>query len=278
MEKIKKKLGLKINFKISPKIISSINKPKNATIMFAKNLNQKQINKLNKIKNGVLILEKENKLIKKNIIQIIKNNPRAYYFNLLKKNINFNKSITKPKIGKNCDIHESVTIGSGCIIGDNTVIMANVVLGDNIKIGKNCTIKSNSVIGQRGFGNYINKKKVLETIDHYGSVEIENNVEIGALNTIAMGTIDNTIIKKNNKFDDHVHVAHNCIIGENNTFTAGTILGGSITIGKNNFFGLNSTVKNGIKIGNNNIIGAASNVIRDIKNNLTVYGNPSKNK
>ena len=34
--------------------------------------------------------------------------------------------------------------------------------------------------------------------------------------------------------------------------------------------------KNKIYIGNNNIIGQAANVVKNIKNNLTVFGNPAK--
>ena len=113
------------------------------------------------------------------------------------------------------------------------------------------------------------------SINHIGMVKIGNNVEIGALNTIAQGTLDSTIIKSNNKLDDHVHVAHNCIINENNELTAGVTIGGSVKIGKNNFFGLNATIKNGITIGSNNFIGISSSIIKSISNNYLAYGNPA---
>ena len=48
-------------------------------------------------------------------------------------------------------------------------------------------------------------------------------------------TIDNTIISSYNKFDDHIHIAHNCKINKNNIFCAGVVLGGSVKIGSNNF-------------------------------------------
>ena len=53
---------------------------------------------------------------------------------------------------------------------------------------------------------------------------------MGAHNTIAQGTIDNTIISSYNKFDDHIHIAHNCKINKNNIFCAGVVLGGSVKI------------------------------------------------
>jgi UDP-3-O-[3-hydroxymyristoyl] glucosamine N-acyltransferase len=73
-----------------------------------------------------------------------------------------------------------------------------------------------------------------------------------------------------------VHVAHNCIFKKQNTICAGVIFEGSVTLGKNNFIGLNVTIKNKIKIGNNNLIGAGSNVVKNIRNEKIIYGNPAK--
>ena len=274
-KKIIKILNIKSNY-IPIIYFKSLNKLENNTICFANHIDKKTIKKINNLKNGIIILKTKNNLISKKIFQIIKSNPKSFFFSLLNESVK--KTVIdykKPIIGKNTSIHKTVIFGSNCKIGNNTKILANVVVGDNVIIGKNCVIKSNSVIGQRGFGNFHLNKKI-ECISHIGGVKIGNDVEIGALNTIAKGTLDNTIVKSNNKFDDHVHVAHNCIIDENNEFTAGTILGGSIKIGKNNFFGLNSTIKNGVKIGSNNLIGSSSNIVKNISNNNLVYGNPGK--
>jgi len=269
------KLKIKENF-ISKKHFSSLSRFKNNTICFAQKITQNNIKKINNLNSGIIILKTENKLIKKKILQIIHSSPKIYFFKLLNENIKKNPTIyIKPRVKKSAVIHKSVVIGSNSSVGDNTKICANVVIGNNVKIGKNCFIKSNTVIGQRGFGNFVLKGKIFP-ITHIGGVKIGNDVEIGALNTIAQATLDYTIIKSNNKFDDHVHVAHNCIIDKNNEFTAGVILGGSIKIGKNNFFGINSTVENGITIGNNNIIGSSSNIRKNILSNKLIYGNPAK--
>ena len=275
-KKIEKKLNLKIKFKLKKKFFSSMENLKEGTIFFSNNLNNKSIIKLKSLKNGILITNKKNFLINKNIIQIIKRDPKFFYFDLLRKIISSKNKITKPILGKGTILDKKVSVGNKVKIGKNCRIHSGVVIGDNVTIGNNCTIKSNSVIGQRGFGVLRNKNNNLVEVPHYGSVKIKDNVEIGALNTIARGTIDDTIINSYNKFDDHIHIAHNCIIGKNNIFCAGTIVGGSVKIGINNFFGLNSTIKNKITIGSNNLIGQSSNLVKPIKNNLVVYGNPAR--
>lgn len=273
IEKIIKK---KINFKLKHNFFCSFNNLKNNSIFFCSNLNGNQIIKINKLKSGVLITNKKFPNVKSKIIQIIKTNPKLFFFDLLDKTIKIKKKINKPKIGINTKIYENVYLGNNISIGNNCIIYPGVVINDNVKIGNNCKIKSNSVIGQRGFGVIYNQKKILKEISHYGSVVIKDFVEIGALNTVAQGTIENTVIDSYNKFDDHVHVAHNCIIKKQNTICAGVIFGGSIIMGQNNFIGLNVTIKNKIKIGNDNLIGSGSNVVKNISNSKIIYGNPAK--
>ncbi len=275
-EKIEKKLNIKIKFELEKKFFSSIENLKERTIFFSNELNNENILKINRLKNGILITNKKNFLLNKNIIQIIKKEPKFFYFDLLKKTFSLKRKKTKPILGIGTIVDKNVSVGNEVKIGKNCRIHSGVVIGDNVMIGNNCTIKSNTVIGQRGFGVLRDKKKNLVEVPHYGSVKIKDNVEIGALNTIARGTIDDTVINSYNKFDDHIHIAHNCTIGKNNIFCAGTIVGGSVKIGMNNFFGLNSTIKNKITIGNNNLIGQSSNLIKTIKNNLLVYGNPAR--
>jgi len=248
----------------------------NNSIFYSQSINANLLKKINNLKNGILILPKKNNKIKKKIIQIENNNPKLFFFNLIK-NLKLKNIKSKDLlIGKNTKIHKNVSIGANVIIGKNCEIFPGVVIGDNVKIGDNCYIKSNSIIGQKGFGIIKDKKGNLIEVQHIGGVKINDFVEIGANSTIAQGTINSTLISSYNKFDDQVHIAHNCKINKNNIFCAGVVVGGSVKIGTNNFFGLSCTIRNKIFIGSNNIIGQAANVVKNIKNNLTVLGNPAK--
>ena len=273
---IEKIIKQKVNFILNKKFFCSFNSLKNNSIFFCSDINKDQKNKINKIQNRILITNNKVLNLKKDIIQVIKPNPKLFFFELLNKAYEINEKKVRPKIGNKTKIYENVYLGNNVSIGDNSTIYPGVIISDNVKIGNNCVIKSNSVIGQRGFGVIYNKKNRLIEIPHFGSVVIKNFVEIGALNTIAQGTIDDTFIDSFNKFDDQVHIAHNCFIKKQNTICAGVIFGGSIKLGQNNFIGLNVTIKNKIKIGNNNLIGSGSNIVKNITNKKIVYGNPAK--
>src|SRR5581483_5976188 len=76
-----------------------------------------------------------------------------------------------------------------------------------------------------------------EKFPQVGSLEIEDDVEIGANTTIDRGSLDATRIGRGTKIDNLVHIGHNCDLGENVVIAAQTGLSGSITIEKNVLLG-----------------------------------------
>lgn len=174
------------------------------------------------------------------------------------------------KIGNCC------TIGENVIIGDFTEVRNNVVIGDGCIIGTNCLIKSNTVIGEEGFGFDFEKDGTPVRIPHIGSVIIENFVEIGALNTVARGTINNTIISSFVKTDDHVHIGHNCKIGPKTIITACSELSGGVNIGEKCWLGPNCSIMQKSRILSESLVGLGAVVIEDIPAGVVVAGNPAK--
>lgn len=217
-----------------------------------------------------------------NSFSIIKvKNPRLAFAKVLNKFFvkRFFGQIDKSsKIGKNCIIDPTVSIGENCIIADNveigakTIINQNIVICSNTIIGSNCYIKSGSVIGEDGFGFDFEEDGTPVRIPHLGSVIIKDNVEIGAKNTIARGTLDNTVIESHVKTDDQVHIAHNCNIGKNTIITACAEISGSVTIGKNCWIGPNSSIIQKVKIGDGATIGIGAVVVNSVESNKKVMG------
>lgn len=136
------------------------------------------------------------------------------------------------EIGPGSIIGANAVIGDGVQIGSNTTISSGVVVERGSIVGSEVLIGANSVIGSDGFGFYtelsVNKK-----IPQIGNVIIEDEVEIGSGCTIDRATAGSTIIGKNSKLDNLVHIAHNVHIGENNLIIAQTGIAGSTIMGDN---------------------------------------------
>ena len=96
-------------------------------------------------------------------------------------------------IGDNCDIHPGVVVSRGCRLGDGVVLFPNAVLYEDIIVGNHVIIHAGVVIGADGFGYRLVDGRH-ERIEHYGTVRIEDDVEIGACTTIDRAMIDETVI------------------------------------------------------------------------------------
>jgi UDP-3-O-[3-hydroxymyristoyl] glucosamine N-acyltransferase len=70
-----------------------------------------------------------------------------------------------------------------------------------------------------------------------GSVEIGDDVDIGANTTLDRGAVGNTIIENGVILDNLIQVAHNVKIGANTIIAACVAIAGSTTIGKNCMIG-----------------------------------------
>jgi UDP-3-O-[3-hydroxymyristoyl] glucosamine N-acyltransferase LpxD len=169
-----------------------------------------------------------------------------------------------------------VVVGEGSTIGAGTFIYPNVTIGDRVHIGRNCLIKSGSVIGQPGFRIYRDEFGVLHHMPHVAGVIIQDDVEIGALNTVVGGTIHPTVLERAVKTDDHVHIAHNCHVGARTLITACAELSGSVRIGADCWIGPNSSIRDGVTLGERAYVGIGSNVVAPVPAGVTVYGNPAR--
>ena len=156
-------------------------------------------------------------------------------------------------IGKNVIIEKGTKINSGSFIGDDvfigeeTYIHPNVCLYHSVRIGKKNIIHANSVIGSDGLG-FANNEDSWEKIEHLGSVELKDNVEVGASCTIDRASLGATILNNGVKLDNQVHIAHNCNIGKNTIIGAKTAIAGSTVIGEECLIGGGCGIVDNIKI------------------------------
>ncbi len=256
--------------------------------------NEKLINDLkNTNAGGVLLKEKFVKLLPKDVIPMISDDP---YLDMAKLSKFFQKT---PFKNSSCHtIHKDAVVDRSVIVGDKTSIesgshiMAGVVLGSNVKIGKNvrifpnvviyddciigdnCIIQAGAIIGSDGFGYAHTKLGEHVKIYHNGNVVLEEDVEIGANSTIDRAVFGSTIIKKNTKIDNLVQIGHNCELGESCIVVAQAGISGSTTLGKNVIMGGQSATSGHLKIGDFTTIAARGGVSKSIEGGKTYGGFP----
>jgi UDP-3-O-[3-hydroxymyristoyl] glucosamine N-acyltransferase len=164
---------------------------------------------------------------------------------------------------------DAPVIGDGCKISPAAVVMPRV------RIGKGVTIAPGAVVGAAGFGWASGPGGKTREIPQLGGVLIEDDVHIGALSTVASGTLSPTIIRRGAKLDAQVHVAHNCEIGQDTIIAAQSGLAGSVVVGRGVLIGGQVGVADHVRIGDGAKIAAKSGVIGDVAASSTVAGYPA---
>jgi UDP-3-O-[3-hydroxymyristoyl] glucosamine N-acyltransferase len=168
-------------------------------------------------------------------------------------------------IGANVNIGERVWLHPGVVIGDNVSIGNDCIIYPNTTILERCIIAdrviihAGTVIGSDGFG-FAPDGKSYHKIPHTGNVQIDDDVEIGANNTIDRATFGTTHIGRGVKTDNLVHIAHNVIVGENTVIVAQVGVSGSVTIGKNVILAGQAGVAGHLTIGDGATVGPQTGV------------------
>lgn len=176
-------------------------------------------------------------------------------------------------LGRNVTLMSGCFLGDGVSIGDDTVIFPNVTIMERTVIGRRVRIQSGSVIGSDGFG-FTPALLGHEKIPHRGVVEIGDDVEIGAGNTIDRGTMGKTCIGNGVKTDNQVHIAHNVTIGDHTLVVAQAGVAGSTTIGRNVIIAGKAGVSGHLHIGDGAVVGPFAGVARNVPPGDVVSGVP----
>jgi UDP-3-O-[3-hydroxymyristoyl] glucosamine N-acyltransferase len=206
------------------------------------------------------------------------------YTAVIGKNVSLGKDVTigaYSVIGDNVTIGDNVIIYAGCYIGHHTKIGAqtliypHVSIRERISVGKGVIIHSGAVIGSDGFG-FATIKGAHHKIPQVGTVEIHDDVEIGANVTIDRARFDKTVIGRGTKIDNLVQIGHNVVIGENSLIVAQVGIAGSTIVGNNVTIGGQVGVVGHINIGDNAIVTAQSGVAKAVPADSMVSGYPAR--
>ena len=134
-------------------------------------------------------------------------------------------------IGAGCVIGEAVTIGEDCRI------YPQVTIYPGTRIGNRVMVHAGAVLGSDGFGYVREQNGRYAKFPQIGTLEIDDDVEIGANTTIDRGALEVTRIGRGAKIDNLVHIGHNCQIGENVIIAAQVGFSGSVVVEDNAVIG-----------------------------------------
>ena len=95
---------------------------------------------------------------------------------------------------------------------------------------------------------------------------------IGAFTTLSV----NTVVGNHCIVQDHCNVGHDCVIGDFSHLYVGNIVCGINTLGTKVTLYTGSVIYPKFKVGDNSVVGAGSVVMRAVKADATVMGNPAK--
>lgn len=179
------------------------------------------------------------------------------------------------RIGDRVALYAGVYVGPGVVIGDDTVVYPNAVLRENVKVGRRCIIHAGAVIGSDGFG-YVTVDGVHEKIPHNGTVELGDDVEIGALTAVDRSTAGVTRIGSGTKIDNLVQIAHNVEMGEGCLVAALTGLAGSVRVGRYVVMGGQVAVADHVSVADGTILAGLTGVTNDTPPNTMMSGFPAR--
>ena len=173
-------------------------------------------------------------------------------------------------IGEHVEIGDGTHIGAGCIIEDDAQVgefcrmHSRVTLAQAVTIGDRCEFHAGVVIGSDGFGIAEQDQQWLK-IPQLGTVEIGDDVEIGANTTVDRGALDNTVIEEGCKLDNLIQVAHNVRIGAHTAIAACVGIAGSAVIGRKCKIGGAAVILGHLSVADEVMVTAMSLVTKDIR-------------
>ncbi|WP_299840311.1 UDP-3-O-(3-hydroxymyristoyl)glucosamine N-acyltransferase [uncultured Jannaschia sp.] len=197
------------------------------------------------------------------------------------------------RIGARARIAAHATVADEAVIGDDVLLMQGVRIGARVRLGHRVIVQPNAVIGGDGFSFVTPEESGVERarkslgdqgeiraqnwtrIHSLGSVEIGDDVEIGANTTIDRGTIANTVVGRGTKIDNLVMIGHNDRIGEDCLLCAHVGVSGGTTIGNRVVLAGKVGVNDNITIGDDVVAGGGTNIYTRVASGEVVMGSPA---
>ena len=178
-------------------------------------------------------------------------------------------------IGARVTLHPHVVVYRNASVGEDSTLHAGVSLREGCRIGRRVIVHNNAVIGADGFGFAKDADGKYVKIPQIGVVEIEDDVEIGALSAVDRASMGVTRIKRGTKLDNLVQIGHSVEIGEDGVLCAQVGVAGSTTVGDRVVLAGQAGVADHVTIGDDVVASAQSGLHGAVASGSRVAGTPA---
>ena len=209
------------------------------------------------------------------------------------------------EIGEGARIGPHVSIARGARIGAQALLQAGVRIGPGVRIGDRFIANFGACVGGDGFSFVTADRSSVETlreglgasapagraasetgagqpegagwtrIHSLGTVEIGDDVELGANATIDRGTIRATRVGSGTKIDNLVMIGHNVVVGRDCLFCSQVGIAGSARIGDRVVLAGQVGVNDNIFVGDDVIAGGATKIFTNAPAGRVLLGSPA---
>lgn len=178
------------------------------------------------------------------------------------------------EIGPRTVLIAGVYVGRGVRIGADCRLFPQVTIYPGVQIGNRVRIHAGAVIGSDGYGYVFHEGRHLK-IPQIGTVQIGDDVEIGANVTIDRGAMGPTLIGEGTKIDNLVQIGHNVKVGRHCILVSQVGIAGSTQLGDYVTLAGQVGLAGHLRIGNRVTIAAKAGVMHSIPDGETWLGIPA---
>ena len=179
-------------------------------------------------------------------------------------------------LGDRVALLAGVYVGRGARVGEDSLLYPHVTLYEDVRVGKRVILHAGCVVGSDGFG-FAPSPQGFRKIPQVGTVEIEDDVEVGANTTIDRAALGVTRIGRGTKLDNLIQVGHNVVIGQDTVIAAQTGISGSCRIGSRVMMGGQVGLAGHIEVGDGVMLGGKAGVSQSLSSAASPAwsGNPA---
>ncbi len=178
------------------------------------------------------------------------------------------------QIGERVHLQARVYVGARAVVGDDAWLGPGVTLMAECRLGNRVRLHAGVVIGSDGFGYEFTGGRH-EKIPQIGSVEVADDVEIGANSTLDRARFGRTVVGEGTKIDNLVQIGHNVRIGRHCVLCAQVGVSGSSSLDDYVVLGGKAGIAGHLRLGKGARVGGGAGVTTDIEPGAFVNGNPA---